>query len=352
MNHNINSKIRVLIVDDSAVVRQVLQRELSKAPDIEVVGTAPDPFVARDKIIRLLPDVMTLDIEMPKMDGLTFLRKLMKSKPIATIVVSSLTPTGSEMAIDALEAGAVDVLCKSGTAYSVGEIASILIEQVRAAAKVDMRRLQEASARVSVPTHCQALKRTTHKILAIGASTGGTVAIESVLQQLPLNSPGVVMVQHMPESFTKSYAARLNQLCAIEVREAKNGDRVLPGLALLAPGNFHMKLVRDGAVYCVQLDQEPREHYQRPAVDHLFHSVAETAGSNAVAALLTGMGKDGALGLSRIRMAGGRTIAQDEQSCIVFGMPGEAIKIGAAEFVLPLEKIASHALRLVESATL
>lgn len=345
-------KIRVLIVDDSAVVRQVLQRELSKAPDIEVVGTAPDPYIARDKILRLLPDVMTLDIEMPRMDGLTFLRKLMKSKPIPTIVVSSLTPSGSDMAMDALEAGAVDVLCKSGAAYSVGDIASILIEQVRAAARVDLRRIQENSTRSLIQIPCKALRHTTHKIIAIGASTGGTVAIEAVLRQMPVNCPGIVMVQHMPESFTKSYAARLDQVCGIEVREAKEGDRVLPGLALLAPGNFHMKLVRDGAVYCVKMDQEPREHYQRPSVDHLFQSVATTAGSNAVAVLLTGMGKDGALGLDCIRKAGGRTIVQDEQTCVVFGMPGEAIRIGAAECILPLEKIASHALSLVESATL
>jgi two-component system chemotaxis response regulator CheB len=193
-----------------------------------------------------------------------------------------------------------------------------------------------------------ALRRTTHQILAIGASTGGTVAIEVVLRQMPVNCPGIVMVQHMPETFTSSYAKRLNDVCAIEVREAKDGDRVLPGLALLAPGNFHMRLVRNGAVYQVQMDQTPRVHYQRPAVDNLFESVAYCAGSNVVAAVLTGMGKDGAKGLLQIRQAGGRTIAQDEASCVVYGMPAEAVKLGAAEFQLPLDKISAHALSLIE----
>ena len=343
------NKIRVLIVDDSAVVRQVLTRELSKAPDIEVVGTAPDPYVARDKIIQLLPDVLTLDIEMPRMDGLTFLRKLMRSKPIPTIVVSSLTPKGSDMAMDALDAGAVDVICKSGAAYSIGEVAATLIEQIRAAARVDATRLKalkESAMAVTKPLG--ALRKTTNQIFAIGASTGGTVATEVLMRQLPSNSPGILIVQHMPESFTRSYAERLNQLSAVEVREAKNGDRVIPGLALVAPGNFHMRLVRDGAVYAVKMDQETRLHYQRPAVDPLFDSVAEVAGSNCVAALLTGMGKDGAQGLLRIQQAGGRTIAQDENSSVVWGMPGEAVRLGAADFVLPLDQIAAKALSLVE----
>jgi len=344
-------KIRVLVVDDSAVVRQVLVRELSKAPDIDVVGTAPDPFVARDKIIQLMPDVMTLDIEMPRMDGLTFLRKIMKYKPIPTIVVSSLTPHGSEMAMDALAAGAVDVVCKSGAAYSIGEASGILIEQIRAAAKVNMLRLQELSQKVQKITPMrpmQALRKTTNKIFAIGASTGGTVAIETVLRQMPLNCPGIVMVQHMPETFTSSYAKRLNEVCGIEVREARDGDRVIPGLALLAPGNFHMRLVRDGAVYCVKMDQSARVHYQRPAVDNLFESVALTAGSNAVAALLTGMGKDGAQGLLSIRKAGGHTVAQDAATSVVYGMPGEAVRIGAVEYSIAIEKVALQSLSLVE----
>ena len=344
-------KIRVLIVDDSAVVRQVLARELSKASDIEVVGTAPDPYVARDKIVQLMPDVLTLDIEMPRMDGLTFLRKLMKHKPIAAIVVSSLTPKGSDMAMDALAAGAVDVICKSGAAYSVGDISAILIEQIRAAARVDMVKLQhmvQSSTTSAKPLG--ALRHTTNKILAIGASTGGTVAIEAVLRQMPRNCPGIVMVQHMPESFTKSYAQRLDAMCEIEVREAKDGDRVVPGLALLAPGNFHMRVVRDGAVYTVRLDQTARMHYQRPAVDNLFHSLVDSAGSNVVASLLTGMGKDGAAGLLALRNAGARTIAQDEKTCVVFGMPGEALKLGAVEYMVPLEKVAAQALSLVDTA--
>lgn len=344
------NKIRVLVVDDSAVVRQVLSRELARFSDIEVVGTATDPFAARDKIVRLRPDVMTLDIEMPRMDGLTFLRKLMKSWPIPTIVVSSLTPKGSEMALDALAAGAVDVLCKSDASYSIDDVTHVLAEQIRAAFKVDLGKLkttvQQSSTPAPLPT--QALRKTTHKIFAIGASTGGTVAIEAVLRSLPANCPGIIMVQHMPEAFTRSYAQRLDQVCAMEVREAKSGDHVVPGLALLAPGNFHVRLHRDGAFYTVELDQTPRIHYQRPAVDRLFESVATTAGANAVAALLTGMGKDGAEGLLQIRQAGGRTIAQDEASCVVYGMPGEAVHLGAAEFVLPLEEIARKAMNLTE----
>jgi len=344
-------KIRVLVVDDSAIVRQVLSRELSNTDDIEVVGTAPDPYIARDKIIQLMPDVMTLDVEMPRMDGITFLRKIMKYNPIPTIVVSSLTPQGSDMALDALAAGAVDVLCKSGAAYSVGEVALVLADQIRAAARIDMSKMQSLSDQVrkQAPVLIKSLRKTTHKIIAIGASTGGTVAIEAVLRSMPANCPGIVMVQHMPESFTKAFAERLNALCAPEIREAKEGDRVLPGLVLLAPGNSHMRLARDGAVYCVKMDQGPRLHYQRPAVDCLFDSVADFAGANVVAALLTGMGKDGAAGLLHIREAGGRTIAQDEKSSVVWGMPGEAVRLGAAEFILPLDRVASQTLDLIES---
>ena len=253
------------------------------------------------------------------------------------------------MAMDALDAGAVDVICKSGAAYSVGEVALTLIEQIRAAARIDPSRLMALHAAAQLSTKpLGALRKTTNKIFAIGASTGGTVATEVLMRQLPSNSPGILIVQHMPESFTKSYADRLNSLCAVEVREAKDGDRVIPGLALVAPGNLHMRLVRDGAVYAVKMDQGPRLHYQRPAVDPMFESVAQVAGSNCVAALLTGMGKDGAQGLLQILAAGGRTIAQDEATSVVFGMPGEAVRLGAAEFVLPLEQIAAKALSLVE----
>jgi len=346
-----NPAVRVLVVDDSAVVRDVLARELSRYPGIEVVGTAPDPYIARDKILRLMPDVMTLDVEMPRMDGLTFLRKVMQHHPIPTIVVSSLTAKGSDMAMDALEAGAIDVLCKPGVAYSVGDLTLILAEMVLGAAKVNVKKLQQVNQEIhkTAPVVAQSLRRTTHQIFAIGASTGGTQAIEAVLRTMPANSPGIVIVQHMPMQFTKAFADRLNYHCAIEVREAQDGDRVLPGLALIAPGNSHMQIVRKGGSYQVALDQGPRVHFQRPAVDNLFFSLAAQAGRNVVAALLTGMGKDGAEGLLALRNAGAYTIAQDEESCVVFGMPGEAVRIGAADAVLPLSQIADQALRHVQA---
>lgn len=334
--------IKVLVVDDSAVVREVLVRELSKEPDIEVVGTAPDPYVARDKLIRLNPDVMTLDVEMPRMDGITFLKKVMRYRPLPTLVISSLTAQGSEMAMDALAAGAVDVLCKPGVAYSMGDLGSVLAEMVRAAAQTDMKKVVSALEPSTVST--LALKHTTYKVFAIGASTGGTQAIETVLRGMPLNAPGIVVVQHMPVQFTKAFADRLNRVCDIEVREAQEGDRVLPGLALIAPGNFHMRVVRVGGNYEVRLDQGPRVFFQRPAVENLFFSLAEHAGANAVAALLTGMGKDGAQGLLALREAGAYTIAQNAETCVVYGMPGEAVKINAAQSVLPLDHIAQDAL--------
>lgn len=340
------SPVRVLVVDDSAVVREVLVRELSRVPGIEVVGTAPDPYVARDKIVRLMPDVMTLDVEMPRMDGLTFLRKVMRYHPVATIVVSSLTPKGSAMALDALDAGAVDVICKPGVAYSVGDLAPVLADMVLHAATIDIKKMQTvgAAAKLVLPVKVYSLRHTTHQIFAIGASTGGAQAIEMVLKAMPVNSPGIVIVQHMPMQFTKAFAKRLDAGCAIEVREAQDGDRVLPGLALIAPGNNHMTVVRRGGAYLVQLDEGPRVHFQRPAVDNLFFSLAEQAGENVVAALLTGMGKDGAAGLLALRNAGAYTIAQDEESSVVFGMPGEAVRIGAANAVLPLGCVAEEAL--------
>ena len=340
------NRIRVLVVDDSAVVREVLARELSKFHDIEVVGTAPDPYVARDKIVRLAPDVMTLDVEMPRMDGITFLRKVMEHRPIPTIVVSSLTPKGGDMAMEALDAGAVDVLCKPGTAYSVGDLAPLLVEQVRAAASVKHRFLVPSLPRPAAKK--LSLTRTTDCVIALGASTGGTQALEAVLVSLPANSPGILIAQHMPPEFTKAFAGRLDKICAMEVREGKAGDAVVPGVALVAPGNWHMELRRDGARYMVALHQGERRHYQRPAVDCLFESVADWAGRNAIAALLTGMGADGAAGLLRILEAGGRTIAQDQESSVVWGMPGEAVRMGAAEDVLPLDDIAA---RLVELAS-
>jgi len=339
-------KIAVLVVDDSAVVREVLSRELSRFPDIEVVAVAPDPFVARDKILRHSPDVMTLDVEMPRMDGVTFLGRVMAHHPIPTIVVSSLTPKGGDMALEALDAGAVDVMCKPGAAYTVGDLVPVLAEQIRAAARVRPEFLRKRE--VPPPPRRLSLTRTTDCVIALGASTGGTQALESVLVCLPANSPGILIAQHMPPEFTRSFAARLDRLCQMEVREAREGDAVVPGVALVAPGNWHMELRRSGARYLVTLHQGERRHYQRPAVDCLFESVATWAGRNAIAAILTGMGSDGATGLLAIRDAGGHTIAQDQATSVVWGMPGEAVKLGAAMDVLPLGQVAA---RLLEVAS-
>jgi two-component system chemotaxis response regulator CheB len=337
-------KIRVLVVDDSAVVREVLTKELSKFHDIEVVGVAPDPFVARDKLVRLDPDVMTLDVEMPRMDGITFLGRVMAHHPIPTIVVSSLTPKGGDMAMEALDAGAVDVLCKPGAAYSVGDIVNVLADQIRAASRVGAGFLKRREA---PPVQERlSLTRTTDCVIALGASTGGTQALESVLVRLPANTPGILIAQHMPPEFTKSFAARLDRLCQMEVREARDGDAVIPGVALVAPGNWHMELRRSGARYIVALHQGERRYYQRPAVDCLFESVATWAGRNSIAAILTGMGADGALGLLKIREAGGHTIAQDQATSVVWGMPGEAVRHGAAMDILPLDHVAPRLLEV------
>lgn len=333
--------IKVLVVDDSAIVRQVLSDELSKAKDIDVVGTAMDPYIARDKIVSLKPDVITLDIEMPRMDGLTFLGKLMKHYPLPVIVVSSLTPEGSETALRALEMGAVEVVAKPGSAYSVAEVTKVLIDRIRAASRVRCVKQDHAPIAKPLGQHVEAMIATTHKILAIGASTGGTEAIKDVLTRMPANTPGTLIVQHMPAHFTKSFADRLNQLCAMEVREAKTGDALVPGVALLAPGNYHMVLKRSGARYYVDVKTGPRVHHQRPAVDVTFHSVARHAGRNAVGVVLTGMGSDGAAGLKAMRDAGAYTFAQDEASCVVFGMPKEAIAAGAACKVVPLQNMAA-----------
>jgi len=330
--------IRVLIVDDSAVVRKKMTEELSRFDDIQVVDTAVDPYVARDKIVRLKPDVITLDMEMPRMDGLSFLAKLMRHYPMPVVVLSSLTPRNSEIALKALDLGAVEVLCKPGAAYSTQNIANDLARAIRAAAAADVRKSQVVPvAQINTNGAAQLLTQTTHKVIAIGASTGGTKAIESVLRALPGTTPGIVIVQHMPENFTRSFADRLNELCQMEVREARDSDHVVPGVALIAPGNFHMVLRRSGAQYLVNIKDGPRVHYQRPAVDVLFQTVAKAAGKNAVGVILTGMGADGAKGLLAMREAGAQTLAQDEASCVVFGMPKEAIKLGGAMSVVGLD---------------
>ena len=336
--------IKVLIVDDSAVVRQILERELARDPEIEVVGTAPDPYVARDKIVQLKPDVLTLDVEMPRMDGITFLRKLMAYHPMPVLVVSSLTPKGGDLALEAMDAGAVDVLCKPGSAFSVGDLSVELIDKIKAASRASLKRLSVKSSEAQRLS----LTRTTNKVVAIGASTGGTQALQEIMSALPANSPGIVIVQHMPEHFTRSFANRLNQLSAMTVKEAENNDTVAPGKALIAPGNHHMLLRRSGAMYYVEVKSGPLVSRHRPSVDVLFKSVAKYAGANAVGVILTGMGADGADGLREMRDAGGRTIAQDEASCVVFGMPKEAIARGAAEAVLPLDKIAAAILQMAQ----
>ncbi len=331
--------VRVLVVDDSAVVRKIFAQELARDPELEVVGTAPDPYVARDKIIRLRPDVITLDIEMPRMDGLTFLRKLMASFPLPVIVVSSLTPAGGDMALEAMDRGAVEVMCKPGAAYSVGDMSVELVDKIKAAARAGVPRVRHTGRVPPVPAAPLALIRTTNKIVAIGASTGGTEALRQVLTQFPNNAPGTLVVQHMPEHFTRSFAERLDQLCAVEVREATDGDTVTPGKVLIAPGNKHLMLRRSGAFYLARVQTGPLVCRHRPSVDVLFNSVARCAGRNAVGIILTGMGADGAVAMRRMRDAGAYNIAQDEATCVVFGMPREAIEQGAVHHVVPLEQI-------------
>ncbi len=337
--------IRVLVVDDSAVVRKIFTEELAREPDMEVVGAAMDPYVARDKILQTRPDVITLDLEMPRMDGLTFLRKLMRYHPLPVIIVSSLTRSQGDLALRAVEAGAVEVLSKPGSAYSVGELSRELAHKIRAAASVknigsvSEGPVQPAEQKPDVKS-APTLDITTNKILAIGASTGGTEAIKRVLTALPSTIPGTVIVQHMPPKFTTAFADRLNTLCKFEVKEAENGDGVYPGRALIAPGNYHMILRRSGANYYVQVNDGPRVHHQRPAVDILFKSVARVAGKNALGVLLTGMGADGAEGLLQMRESGAFTLNQNEATCVVYGMPREAHRTGASVREVPLDEIA------------
>ena len=339
------STTRVLIVDDSAVVRQILTRQLNQDKSIEVVGTAPDPYIARDKIIALEPDVLTLDVEMPRMDGITFLRKLMKSHPMPVIVLSSLTTEGSRTAVEALQAGAVEVMCKPGASYTVGQACTELIAKIKLAANANIS--CRVAAADDTPVTRLNMVETTNKILAIGASTGGVQAITRVLSALPANAPGTVVVQHMPAAFTKSFAERLNEICAISVREAQDGDSVIPGQALIAPGGSHMFLQRSGANYYVAVKDGLPVCHQKPSVEVLFNSVAKYAAANAIGAILTGMGNDGAQGLLAMRNAGAHTLAQDEASCVVFGMPKDAIKVGAAEKIVPLDDIAKTMIQMV-----
>lgn len=341
-------KIKVLVVDDSAIVRQILTRELGNSTRIQVVGSAPDPYVARDKIVSLEPDVLILDVEMPRMDGITFLRKLMKHHPMPVIVFSSLTPEGGLTAMEAMDAGAVEVMSKPGGSYTVGDSCRDLIEVISKAARAQVKRRTEDNDNVKKVRRLSMVE-TTDKIFAIGASTGGVQALTEVLTRMPGNAPGTLIVQHMPAGFTSSFSQRLNGLCEMQVKEAADGDRLIPGRVLIAPGGRHMLLKRSGANYMVSLADGPAVCHQKPSVEVMFDSVAKFAGSNAVGAILTGMGDDGARGLLNMRRAGARTVAEHESTCVVYGMPKEAIDIGAAERVVPLYDVAKNMISMAQS---
>jgi two-component system chemotaxis response regulator CheB len=400
-----SKKIRVLVVDDSAVVRKVVSEALSADPDIEVVGTAMDPYIARDKIMQLKPDVLTLDIEMPRMDGLTFLKIIMEERPLPVIILSSLTKTGSYHAIEALRLGAVDVLGKPGGAYSFGDLGPQLVEKIKTAATARLRKppptrspfrrptstpadnkaaangtrppvtisqpppaaarpstnttppipskmanatsLWPAPTRPALSVLPQQVRHHPKRIILLGASTGGTEALREVLTHLPGDLPGIAIVQHIPAHFSKAFADRLNATCAFEVREAVDGDRLVPGLALIAPGNFHMMLQWSAEGYRVRVADGPMVWHQRPAVDVLFKSAADIAGQYALAGVLTGMGKDGAEGLLRLREKGATTFAQDEETSVVYGMPRAAWENGAAQRQVPLDHIPSHIIQAI-----
>ena len=341
--------IRVLIVDDSAVVRKTLTEKLSTYAGIEVVGAAVDPYVARDKIVRLRPDVITLDLEMPRMDGLSFHEKLMEYYPLPVIIVSSLTGRNSQLALKALELGALEVVTKPELPEDLPEIGAQLARAIRSAAATRIRSTKRLKIPAPPPPPAQSLRLPDNKtVIAIGASAGGTKAIEVVLSGLPKEVPGIVIVQHMPEMFTSAFAERLNRVCSLTVREARDRDIVSPGVALIAPGGNHMVLQRSGSKknpYLIRIKDGPAVHHQRPSVDVLFQSVARAAGSDSVGVLLTGMGVDGASGLLEMRGRGAVTLAQDEETSLVFGMPGEAIKLGAVDHVIPLQRVALRILR-------
>jgi two-component system chemotaxis response regulator CheB len=340
--------VRVLIVDDSATARAVIREVLESDRDIEVVGVAQDAYIARDKVVELRPDVICLDVEMPRMDGITFLKKLMAYMPTPVVMVSSLTQKGARTTLEALEAGAVDFVPKphSNIYDGIDEIRDEIVSKVKAAAKAKVIQKKHISAPQRVSYN--ALSETTDKVIAIGASTGGTEAIKDVLTRLPANIPGIIIVQHMPPNFTKSFADRLNELCAIEVKEAKNGDFLGVGKALIAPGDFHMVLRRSGARYFVEIGSGEKVSGHRPSVDVMFNSVAKTAGANAIGVILTGMGADGAKGLLAMRNAGARTIGQNENSCIVYGMPKVAYEVGGVEKQYELDLIAQAVVRVAE----
>ncbi|CAO1663735.1 protein-glutamate methylesterase/protein-glutamine glutaminase [Salinicola sp. NYA28a] len=339
-----NPKIKVLCVDDSALIRDLMTKIIDAQPDMTVVATAPDPLVARDLIKKHNPDVLTLDVEMPRMDGLDFLERLMRLRPMPVLMVSSLTQRGSEITLRALELGAVDFVAKPEVGIRDGmlEYAGMIAEKIRAAAQARPSR-QGALAKPAAPREVlKAPMLSSEKIIIIGASTGGTEAIRQVIEPLPANSPSVLITQHMPGGFTRSFAERLDRLCRVTVKEAEDRERVLPGHVYIAPGDWHMRLTRSGANYVIALDDGPPVNRHRPSVDVLFQSAAICAGRNALGVILTGMGRDGAAGLLKMREAGAHTVAQDEASCVVFGMPKEAIALGGATDVIALNDIAGH----------
>jgi two-component system, chemotaxis family, protein-glutamate methylesterase/glutaminase len=345
-------KIKVLIIDDSALIRSVLSEIINQQPDMEVIAVAPDPLVARELIKQTNPDVLTLDVEMPKMDGLDFLEKLMRLRPMPVIMVSSLTERGSEITMRALELGAVDFVTKPKLSIQSGmlEYADLIADKIRAASKARVRSraahmVKDSEQRPGVLPMMKNPLMSSEKLIIIGASTGGTEAIKSFLEQMPSDCPGILITQHMPEGFTRSFAKRLDGLCKISVSEAAGGERVLPGHAYIAPGHSHLLLARSGANYVTQLDTGAPVNRHRPSVDVLFRSAAINAGKNAVGVILTGMGKDGALGMLEMKNAGAHNFAQDEASCVVFGMPREAIAVGATHEVGPLDELPSRVLQ-------
>ncbi len=351
-----NKKIRVLIVDDSAVVRQALSDILSADPGIEVIAMASDPFIAAEKMLHEIPDVITLDVEMPRMDGVTFLQKIMSQHPIPVVICSSLTDKGSETTLKAMEYGAVDIIEKPrlGTKQFLHESSVRICDAVKAASLARVRKIsaivQTVSPKLSADVmiakpSSRAMIQTTEQVIVVGASTGGTEALRIFLEALPPDAPGIVIVQHMPEHFTRAFAKRLDSLCRISVKEAENNDTVLTGQALIAPGNYHMLLKRSGARYYVEIKSGPLVSRHRPSVDVLFRSAARYAGRNSIGVIMTGMGDDGARGMLEMKEAGAYTIAQDEDSCVVFGMPNEAIKLGGVGTVAPLSRIAQEIMR-------